>query len=130
MTALAIDAPHKWVDNVLSQHIVPGVVAARRGVARRISHDALLRLALVRELHLELGLGVRDALGMAATLLTSDSSGVHHGRHLSVACDRNSLERDLEARLRDVLESAPTPRRGRPPRRRPTEGAGQKASNG
>ena len=65
----------KWTDNVLSQHDVPDVVSARRGVARRIPHTALLHLALIRELHADLGLSVRDALGLARQFLAPDGDG-------------------------------------------------------
>jgi hypothetical protein len=123
IAALAIDAPPKWIDNVLSQHAVPDVVSARRGVSRRLSHSALLRLALVRELHVELRLGVRDALELAAELLDTRDASVHARGHLRVAFDRSALERDLAARLGDALESAPIPRRGRPPRRAPRAGS-------
>jgi hypothetical protein len=34
-----------------------------------------------------------------------------------IVLDRAALERTLDDRLRDALESAPVPRRGRPPRR-------------
>jgi hypothetical protein len=114
IAALAIGAPQKWVDNLLSHHDVPGVVTARRGVARRIPHSALMQLALARDLHVEIGLSVRDALRLAAELLVADSHTVHEGGHVRVTFDRTGLERVLDARLRDALESAPTPRRGRP----------------
>src|SRR3982750_1848348 len=65
IAALAINAPRKWVDNLLSHHDVPDVVIARRGIARRIPHSALLHLALARDLHVELGMSVRDALPLA-----------------------------------------------------------------
>ncbi len=117
IASLAIDAPLKWTDNVLSQHPVPGVVAERRGVARKIPHSALLYLAVTRELHSELGLSVRDAMALAPRLLMNEVNGVHSGGHLCVTLDRESLERDLGVRLRDALECAPTPRRGRPVRR-------------
>ena len=114
MAALAIGAPQKWVDNLLSHHDVPNVVAARRGVARRIPHSALLHLALARDLHVEIGVSVRDALRLAAQLLGTDDRPVHESGHVRVTFDRDGLERSLDARLRDALESAPTPRRGRP----------------
>lgn len=114
VAALAIDAPQKWVDNVLSQHIVPDVVTDRRGVARRIPHSALLHLALARDAHAEIGLSVRDALHLAAQLLAADGDAVQVSGHLRVSVDRTGLERALAARLRDALESAPAPRRGRP----------------
>jgi hypothetical protein len=122
MTSLAIDAPLKWTDNVLSQHDVTDVVADRRGVARRLPHSALVHLALTRELHVSVGLSVRDALELALELLTQNdaASGVFEVRrgHLRISCDRSALERTLERRLREALESAPSPRRGRPRGRR------------
>lgn len=116
VAALAIRAPAKWIDNLLSQHELGEVVRARRGVARKISYPALVHLALTRELHGALGMGVRDALQLSRALLSSTGSEVPTG-HLRIALDRSALERMLDARLREVLESAPTPRRGRPSRR-------------
>jgi hypothetical protein len=107
MTSLAINAPLKWTDNVLSQHSVTDVVADRRGVARRLPHSALVHLALTRELHVSVGLSVRDALELARELLAQrddvDAAGVRRG-HLRITCDRAALERTLERRLRDALE--------------------------
>jgi hypothetical protein len=114
VAALAIDAPQKWVDNLLSHHDVPDVVTARRGVARRIPHSALLHLALARDAHVEIGLSVRDALRLAAQLLAGDHDAAYESGHLRVSVDRAGLERALAARLREALESAPAPRRGRP----------------
>jgi hypothetical protein len=117
VASLAIDAPLKWTDNVLSQHDVTGVAQARRGIARRIPHATLLHLALTRELHATLGLGVRDALQLAFQLLSpAGTAGVQRGP-IRLVVDRPLLERAVERRLRDVLESAPSPRRGRPARR-------------
>ena len=117
VAGLAIRAPSKWIDNLLSQHDIVEVVRARRGVARRLPHSALLHLALTRELHDSLGMGVRDALQLSRVLLASSGeAGVPTG-HLRILLDRDALERTLDARLRVVLESAPAPRRGRPPRR-------------
>jgi len=117
IAGLAIRAPVKWIDNLLSQHEVVEVPRARRGVARKISHTALVHLALTRELHASLGLGVREALQLSQELLANTKeAGVPTG-HLRISVDRETLERTLDARLREVLESAPSPRRGRPSRR-------------
>ena len=117
VAALAIRAPAKWIDNLLSQHEIVEVVCSQRGVTRRISFPALVHLAVTHELHDALGMGVRDALELSRALLSSaQDAGVQTG-HLRIALDRNALERTLNVRLREVLESAPTPRRGRPPRR-------------
>ena len=117
VTSLAIGAPSKWTDNVLSHHAVPGVVMHERGVSRKIPHASLLVLAVARELHVELGLSVRGAVALAPQLLLGEVDGVHASGHLRVSLDRPALERDVDRRLRDALESAPTPRRGRPPGR-------------
>lgn len=114
VSSLAIGVPHKWLDNLLSHFPVHGVSANRRGVARRIPHSALLQLALTRELHLELGLGVRDALALATDLLATHDATVSRGGQLRVSFDRPALERAVGERLREALESAPAPRRGRP----------------
>jgi hypothetical protein len=119
VASLAIDAPLKWTDNVLSQHDVPGVATARRGIARRIPHTTLLHLALTRELHAVLGLSVREALPLARQLLSAEGDlGIARGS-VRIVLDRARLDRAVERRLRDALESAPMPRRGPPARRRP-----------
>ncbi len=116
IASLAIDAPTKWTDNVLAQHDVPGVVSVRRGVARRIERPALILLALARELHVGMDVSVRQALSLARELLQErEGSAVRRGV-LLVDVDRDALERALDDRLREALESAPAPRRGRPPR--------------
>lgn len=117
VASLAIDAPSKWTDNLLTQHSIPDVVSARRGVARRITHPALIRIALIRHLHTSLDIGVADALRIANVLLDSDAPAVYQNRHLSITVDFKALERELGERLAIALESAPSPRRGRPPRR-------------
>ena len=114
IASLAVDAPLKWTDNLLSQHRLPDVVSERRGVARRISYSGLVRLALIRQLHVELALGVGDAVRVADQLLDSGGTGVHESGHLRLTVDRPALERALDLRLAEVLESAPAPRRGRP----------------
>ena len=114
IASLAVDAPLKWTDNLLSQHRLPDVVSERRGVARRISYSGLVRLALIRQLHVELALGVGDAVRVADQLLDSGGTGVYESGHLRLTVDRPALERTLDLRLAEVLESAPAPRRGRP----------------
>ena len=117
VAALAIQMPLKWLDNAISQHSLPEIASARRGVSRRITHSALLHLALTRELHLGLGLSVRDAIGLARELLSRDGETDAWRGPVHIICDRIALERTLSERLRAALESAPTPRRGRPPQR-------------
>jgi hypothetical protein len=123
IAALAIGSSQKWLDNVLSHFTVWGVATEKRGVSRRIPHRALLQLALARELHVELAVGVRDALSLADELLLADGGAVSRGGHLRVTLNRGTLEREVTERLQDALESAPTPRRGRPARSAPATSA-------
>lgn len=117
VASLAIGAPARWTDNLLSQHRLPDVISSRHGVPRRIGYLAVVRLGLVRELHTQLGIGVADAVAIAARMLDSESDGVHSAGMLSVRVDVSALERRIQQRLAEALESAPTPRRGRPPSR-------------
>ncbi|MEO8336568.1 MAG: hypothetical protein ABI664_16425 [bacterium] len=117
VASLAINAAIKWTDNLISQHTIPDVVSARRGVARRISYRGLVRIALIRKLHTLLGTSVADGVRIAALLLDSDAHGVHESGHLTLIVDLEALERELDQRLANALESAPALRRGRPPRR-------------
>ena len=119
VASVAIGAPEKWTDNLIAHHDLPGVQSRARGVARGISWPALVHIALIRELHLEVGCSVRDALVLAAALIASSGSRVATGSHLTIAFDRERFERELHRHLVDALESAPRPRRGRPRQRGP-----------
>ena len=117
VAALTVGAPTKWTDNLLAHHDIEGVQSTSRGVARGISWAGLVRIALIRELHQSLGCGVREAVTLVADLVGSPTSSVAPGRWITLSVDRAALERELQRRLAEVLESAPRPRRGRPPRR-------------
>jgi hypothetical protein len=117
IASLAIHATNKWTDNLLTQQTIPDVISARRGIARRITHAALIRIALIRQLHTHLGVSVADSVRIAAHLLESEAPGVYESEQFTLTVDIQKLERDLDERLANVLESAPAPRRGRPPNR-------------
>lgn len=119
VTTLAIGAPRKWTDNVLSHHAIPGVLRARQGVARRLPYESVIRLALIRQLHADLGVGVRDAVRIAERFLDSGQPRVLEIGELRLTLDVDALRRKLDERLALALESAPSPRRGRPSRKRP-----------
>ena len=117
VATLAIGAPRKWTDNVLSQHELPDVVAVRQGVARRIPFQAILRLAIIRDLHMQLGISVANAVQFANRLLDSGQAAVLDAGHFRVSVDLAALRKSVDEGLASALESAPSPRRGRPPRR-------------
>lgn len=120
VTALAIGATRKWTDNLISQHPVPGILARQRGVSRLVAHSALVRLAIIRCLNVEIGVGVGDAVRFAADLMRAPvEQGAAERRsvtigHVSLSVDVIAIEHEVDARLREALESAPTLRRGRP----------------
>lgn len=117
VASLAVDAPLKWTDNLLAHHEIPDVRSRARGVARGVSWTGLVRIALIRELHLALGCGVREAVALSDLLLHAPASQVTVGRWTTLGFDLDALEHELRGRLSEVLESAPRPRRGRPARR-------------
>lgn len=117
VASLAIDAPVKWTDNLIAHHAIPDVRSRTRGIARGVSWAGLVRIALIRELHLALGCGVREAVALSERLLRTADGVLTAGRWTSLGFDRRALEDELQRRLADALESAPRPRRGRPARR-------------
>ena len=117
IVSLAINAPTKWTDNLLAHHHIEDVRSRARGVSRGIAWNGLVRIALIRELHVEIGCGVREAVALAALLLRAPSGTAATGSWLTLTLQRVAFEQELQRRLTDVLESAPRPRRGRPVRR-------------
>ena len=116
VASLAVDAPVKWTDNLIAHHDIPDVRCRARGAARGVSWAGLVRIALVRELHVALGCGVREAVALADALLRSPEGNLKVGSWSTLAFNRVVLEQDLQRRLGEALESAPRPRRGRPAR--------------
>ncbi len=118
IAALAAQAPRKWVENLLSANRIPELQAGTRGVARRVPHDGVVRIACIRELHSELGVSVRRAVEIAEAVILSEGTAVIAGGRMEVRVDLAALRSVVNERLRDALESAPRPRRGRPPKNR------------
>lgn len=117
VASLAVDAPVKWTDNLIAHHAIPDVRSRKRGISRGVSWAGVVRIALIRELHLALGCGVREAVTLSGQLLGASDGVVTAGRWTTLGFDRRALEDHLQRRLTDALESAPRPRRGRPARR-------------
>jgi hypothetical protein len=112
--ALALGVSTKWIDNTLSHHKVVGIRQERQGVARRLSIDGLLVLALTALLIRELGLSTASAIVVAERIVSS-SGRYLAGEGLSVAIDLPAFHQSLLERLERAVEIAPIPRRGRPP---------------
>ena len=112
--ALALRTPVKWVDNILSHHKIGGIRQERQGIARRLSVEGLLTLALAAFLIHELGLSTRRAITLADEIIKS--KGRYSGRQgLTVEIDLPAFQASLLEQLEAAVEMAPVPRRGRPP---------------
>ncbi|HWE42230.1 MAG TPA: hypothetical protein VG432_06990 [Gemmatimonadaceae bacterium] len=137
VAALAIGVERKWLDNLTAQHSVPGTEHVARGVARRLSRRALLTAAIVRDLNRALGVPVGRGVEVAISVLGGEpspdgTSGAQAGAgavvstprvvlpiadSLALAVDVERLEREIERRLLEAMETVVPRRRGRPPRK-------------
>lgn len=110
---LALGVPAKWIDNVLSRFAVSGVTQRRQGIARRISADGVLELAVIQKLGETLRVPVEIAVSHAQALATTGQ--LHLAPGLRVELDKRNQLEEIERRLAYAVEAAPVPRRGRPP---------------
>lgn len=141
VASVAIGVDKKWLDNLTSQHALPGTDHFARGVPRRLSMRAIVTAALVRQLNRELGVPVSRAVDLAAAILVIDLPAVtgmgmgmgmgigeplvagglqslrtmHVTPVISLTVDLHGLERDIDRRLLEAMETAVPRRRGRPP---------------
>ena len=113
--ALAIGMPIKWVDNVLSHNKLLGIRQDRQGVARRLSIEGLLVLALTALLIEELGLSSAKAI-IAAEGMVNSGGRYSTERGVSIELDLTAFRSGLLEQLEHAVEVAPIPRRGRPPK--------------
>ena len=117
--AVTLGMPVKWLDNVLSQNQIDGVVRLRQGVSRRLTPRAMLVLDIAVRLIRTFSVPVPVALSLAARLMRegNDQDGIDAGDGLVISIDIHRIEADLMDRLAHAVEIAPSPRRGRPPRK-------------
>jgi hypothetical protein len=137
VSALAVGVERKWLDNLTSQHPIPGTEHLARGVARRLAMRALVTAAIVRDLNRGLGVPVARAVELARKLLDDRrNDGTEGGLDATPGGDRQSadgprqievseslmlvvdvarIERDIERRLVEAMETVVPRRRGRPP---------------
>lgn len=114
--AVTLKMPAKWVDNVLSQHHIEGVVRRRQGVARRLTVNAILTLDVAIRLSRTLGASMSSSLHLAARMLSGEAR-LEAGEGIAISIDRSRLHEEIMDRLAHAVEIAPSPRRGRPPAR-------------
>jgi hypothetical protein len=113
--ALTLEVQAKWLDNTLSHIRVSGVQQERQGVARRISIDGMLILAITALLIDELD------MPLAAAIRIAEELAVNSGEHttpegVGIRLNLERFRSTLLGRLENAVEIAPLPRRGRPPK--------------
>lgn len=112
--ALALGVSGKWIDNILSHNKVPGIRQERQGIARRLSIEGLLVLAVTTLLIDQLGLPTAKAI-IAAEEIVKGGGRYRAGEELSIEIDLTVFQARLLEKLESAVEIAPIPRRGRPP---------------
>jgi len=115
--AAALDVTPKWLDNLLSHNDIHGLQPESQGVSRRLSLSTITILSLAKELIDTLELTVPAALRVATRIVASPASELIISTRLRVTLEPDALKADVLARLVRAVEIAPTPRRGRPPKR-------------
>jgi hypothetical protein len=113
--ALALGVSDKWLDNTLSHFKVEGVRQKRQGVARQLTVDSLLVLSVATILGAQLHVPLGTSIDIAQRLI---AAGGHHQTEgiLELHLDLQIVRARLFERLEHAVETAPTPRRGRPPK--------------
>jgi hypothetical protein len=113
---IATQCDARWLDNLLSQHPLPGVTRERRGISRRIAPDALLLIAVIRILCEDLGLPVARAVQASIALADSADARTVLPSGLSLQIDMTRIRQQVDRALLEAAESHVVPVRGRPPR--------------
>ncbi len=115
--AAVLDVTPKWLDNLLSHNNIDSIQSESQGVARRLSLSTITGLALAKELIDTLGVPAPAALRLAVRILDNPTGELIISPHLRIAIQTDALKADVLGRLARAVEIAPTPRRGRPPKR-------------
>ena len=115
--ALALGVPTKWVDNVLFQHDIPGVMSSRQGVERSISDLGIRILEVVRITSQELGIPIPRAVEIAVAVSSTAGARFVTASGAELRFPLDVIDQRLRERLVDAIEATPRVPRGRPRRR-------------
>ncbi len=116
-TAAALGVTAKWLDNLLSHNEIDGLHQESQGVARRLSLASVTQIALAKDLIDELAMPARAALRAASRILRETDGNLTLSPLLDVRVSPTELRAYVLDRLSRAVEIAPSPRRGRPPKR-------------
>jgi hypothetical protein len=102
------------LDNILSHHQIFGVIQERQGIARKLTIEALVILALIVTLSQDLGVPVPNAIKTAEEMARQQGR-FRSTQGLTIEIDLAGFRAQLLDELERAVEIAPTPKRGRPP---------------
>ena len=112
--AAALGVDRKRIDNLLAREGRSLMEDGRRGRSRRITVDALERVAIAFVLARDLGVGISRGLELAAALLNRPDAPIAVGTLGTLSFDVDALRRTLESAIDEALEIVAEPPRGRP----------------
>ncbi|MEO7041710.1 MAG: hypothetical protein ABI035_05565 [Gemmatimonadaceae bacterium] len=115
--ASALGVTPKWLDNLLSHNDLDGSHRISQGVARRLSFATVTILSLAKELIDTVGMKAPAAIELASQLLNSTDGDLIVSPRLRIKVQADSLQANVLDSLARAVEIAPSPRRGRPPKR-------------
>ena len=118
-TAVTIGVTRKWVDNVLSHHMVLGVLQERQGIVRRVTPTGLMTLEISASLVRAMNIPIAQALEIAAHLIAMKGTEfqIPGALAIRISADIDAIGDELNVRLERAIEISPTPKRGRPRRK-------------
>ncbi len=115
--AAVLEVTPKWLDNLLSHNSIDDLTTDTQGVARRLSVRSITMLVLAKELIDALVLPAPVALRVASRVLNTPNCELILSPRLRITISEETLKTDVLDRIASAVESAPTPRRGRPSKR-------------
>jgi hypothetical protein len=102
----------KWVDNVLSHHVIQGVGRNRQGISRRLSLESIIELAVALRIHNGFGSSINRSLQIARSL---GPGGICRIQGVTISVNLQEIRAEVLDRLQQAVETVPVPKRGRPP---------------
>ncbi len=115
--ANALGVTPKWLDNLLSHNDLDDLRRDSQGASRRLSLEAVTQLSLAKDLIDSTGIKAPAALNLAGKILKAPAGELIVSPGLRIRLDTETIRTAVLDALARAVEIAPTPRRGRPPKR-------------
>ena len=115
VVAAAIGVQESWLSSILTRFSVLGVSRGRQGRTRTLTREAVLCLAVARDLIADAGANTESALALAHELIRRPDGRLRVGTNgLEIRCDLELQREQLRVALDLIVASAVEVPRGRP----------------